>query len=167
MGAMNPVDIAIAAVCLWFAVAGILHGLVRQLFSIAAIVAGHLLGIRFYPAAQKHLNLTFAYSEVAGYAAIFLAVLIAVRLIGGLVEGRVRGSKLSGVDRTTGMAVGLLKGAILSVIAVFLLVVVLPKDARILKESKAAPAAIAAGRWMAGVFPQKIAEPFREKAPSR
>jgi hypothetical protein len=50
---------------------------------------------------------------------------------------------------------------------VFLLVVVLPKDSRVLKESKAAPAAIAAGRWLAGVFPQKIAEPFREKASSR
>jgi membrane protein required for colicin V production len=167
MGAMNPVDIALAVLCLWFAVAGILHGLVRQLFSIGGIVAGHLLGIRFYPLAQKYLGLTFPYSEAAGYVVIFLAVLIAVRLIGGLVEGRVRGSKLSGVDRLAGMAVGLAKGVLLSVIAVFLLVVVLPKDSRVLKESKAAPAAIAAGRWLAGVFPQKIAEPFREKAPSR
>jgi membrane protein required for colicin V production len=167
MGAMNPVDIGIGVLCLWFAVAGIVYGLVRQLFSVGAIVAGHLLGIRFYPAAQKHLNLSFAYSEAAGYAVIFLAVLIVVRLIGGLVEGRVRGSKLSGVDRLAGMVVGLMKGAILSVIAVFLLVVVLPKDARVLRESKAAPTAIAAGRWLAGVFPQKIAEPFREKAPSR
>jgi membrane protein required for colicin V production len=164
---MNPVDVAVAALCLWFAVAGIVHGLVRQLFSIGGIVAGHLLGIRFYPLAQKHLGLSFPYSEAAGYAVIFLAVLIAVRLIGGLVEGRVRGSKLSGVDRLAGMAVGLLKGALLSVLAVFLLVVALPKDARILRESKAAPTAIAAGRWMAGVFPQKIAEPFREKASSR
>ena len=167
MGAMNPVDIALAALCAWFAVAGVLHGLVRQIFSIGGIVAGHLLGIRFYPAAQKAMDLSFPHSEVAGYAAIFLAVCVAVRLIGGLVESRVRGSKLSGMDRAAGLAVGLLKGALLSVLVVFLLVVLLPKDSRVLRESKAAPTAIAAGRWLAAAFPQKIAEPFRNKAPSR
>jgi len=167
MCAMNPVDIALAALCIWFAVAGALHGLVRQLFSIGGIVAGHLLGIRYYPAAQKALQLSFPHSEVAGYAAIFLVTCIVVRLIGGLVEGTVRGSKLSGMDRGAGLVVGLLKGALLSVLAVFLLVVLLPRDSRVLRESKAAPTAIAAGRWLAGVFPQKIAEPFREKAPSR
>jgi len=167
MGAMNPVDVALAALCVWFAVAGLLHGLVRQLFSIGGIVAGHLLGIRYYPAAQKALELSFPHSEVAGYAVIFLAVLVAVRLIGGLVEGKVRGSALSGMDRAAGMAAGLLKGALLSVLLVFLLVVLLPRDSRVLRESKAAPTAIAAGKWLAGVFPQKIAEPFREKAHSR
>jgi membrane protein required for colicin V production len=167
MGEMNPVDVALAAICLWFAVAGILHGLVRQLFSIGGILAGHLLGIRYYPLAQKKLDLSFPHSEVAAYAAVFLAVCIAVRLIGALVEGRVRGSKLSGVDRLAGMAAGLLKGALLSVLVVFLLVVLLPRDARVLRGSKAVPTAIAAGRWMAGVFPEKIAQPFREKAPSR
>lgn len=167
MGAMNPVDVSLAALCAWFAVTGALHGLVRQLFSIGGIMAGHLLGIRYYPLAQKHLELSFPHSEVAGYAAIFLAVLLVVRLIGILVEGRVRGSKLSGVDRLAGLAAGLLKGALLSVLVVFLLVVLLPRDSRVLRGSKAAPTAIAAGRWLAGVFPEKIAEPFREKAPSR
>jgi len=167
MGAMNPVDVALAALCVWFAVAGALHGLVRQLFSIGGILAGHLLGIRYYPAAQKALELSFPHSEVVGYAVIFLVVCLAVRLIGGLVEGKVRGSKLSGMDRAAGMAAGLLKGALLSVLAVFLLVVLLPRDSRVLRGSKAAPTAIAAGRWLAGVFPEKIAEPFLEKAPSR
>jgi membrane protein required for colicin V production len=167
MGAMNPVDVALAALCAWFAVAGLLHGLVRQLFSIGGILAGHLLGIRYYPAAQKALELSFPHAEVVGYAVVFLAVCLVVRLIGGLVEGKVRGSKLSGMDRGAGLAVGLAKGALLSVLLVFLLVVLLPRDSRLLRESKAAPTAIAAGRWLAGVFPQKIADPFREKAPSR
>jgi membrane protein required for colicin V production len=164
---MNPVDVGLAALCVWFAVAGVLHGLVRQLFSIGGILAGHLLGIRYYPAAQKALELSFPHSEVVGYAVIFLVVCLAVRLIGVLVEGKVRGSKLSGMDRAAGMAAGLLKGALLSVLAVFLLVVLLPRDSRVLRGSKAAPTAIAVGRWLAGVFPDKIAEPFREKAPSR
>ena len=167
MGAMNPVDVALAAICLWFAIAGILHGLVRQLFALGGILAGHLLGIRYYPAAQKALELSFPHSEVVGYTVVFLATCLVVRLIGGLVEGKVRGSKLSGMDRAAGMAAGLLKGVLLSVLAVFLLVVLLPRDSRVIRGSKVAPTAIAAGRWLAGVFPEKIAEPFREKAPAR
>jgi membrane protein required for colicin V production len=167
MCAMNPVDVALAALCLWFAVSGLLHGLVRQLFSIGGILAGHLLGIRYYAAAQKTLDLTFPYSEVAGYAVVFLAAYLLVRLIGGLVEGKVRGSELSVFDRMAGMAAGLLKGALLSVLVVFLLVGMLPRNSRVLRESKAAPTAITAGRWVAGAFPGKFAEPFREKSPSR
>jgi len=95
--------------------------------------------------------------------AVFLAVYLAVRLIGALIEGRVRNSKLSGADRLAGMAAGLLKGVLLSILLVFLLVVLLPRDARVLRESKAAPTAIVAGRWLAAAFPERIAESFREK----
>jgi membrane protein required for colicin V production len=164
---MNPVDVAVSVLCLAFAVSGLLHGLVRQLFSIGGVVAGHLLGIRYYAFAQKSLRLSFQYSEAVGYIVVFLAVWVAVRILGALVEGKVRGSKLSGMDRVAGLAAGLLKGGLVSVLLVFLLVVLLPKDARALRESKAAPYAIAGGRWLAGVFPAQIAEPFREKAPAR
>jgi membrane protein required for colicin V production len=164
---MNPVDVAVAVIALWFGLSGLLHGMVRQLFSLGGIVAGHLLGIRYYPLAQKYLKLSFQYSEAAGYLAVFLVVWVAVRLIGALVEGKVRGSKLSGMDRMAGLLVGLAKAALVSVLLVFLLVVLLPRDSRVLRESRAAPHAIAAGRWISGAFPGKIADPFLEKAPSR
>jgi len=167
MGGVNAVDVAIAGLCLVFAVSGLFQGLVRQLFSIVGIVAGHLLGIRYYAFAQKTLKLSFQYSEAAGYLVVFLVAWLAVRLVGGLVEGKVRGSKLSGTDRAAGVAAGMLKGALLSVLLVFLLVVLLPRDSRVLRESKAAPHAITAGRWLAGVFPGQIADPFREKASAR
>jgi len=164
---MNLVDVAVAILFIWFAVSGLLHGLVRQIFSLGGIAAGHVLGIRYYPFAQKTLKLSFPYSEVAAYLVIFLVAWLTVRLIGALVEGKVRGSKLSGADRAAGMIAGLAKAALLSVLLVFLLVAFLPKDSRVLKESKAAPYGIAGGRYLAKVFPQKLAEPFREKAPAK
>ena len=45
----------------------------------------------------------------------------------------------------------------------FLLVILLPRDARLLRESKAAPTAVAAGKRLAAVFPDRFAEAFREK----
>jgi len=161
---MNLLDLLLGALIVWFAVSGIVRGLVRQLFSLAGLVAGHLLGTRYYAFAQGKLGLSFQYAEVVGYAVVFLAAYLAIRLIGGLIEGRVRTSKLSGTDRLMGMAAGLLKGALLSILIVFLLVILLPRDARVLRESKGAPMAVAAGKRLAAIFPERFAESFFEKA---
>jgi len=163
---MNLLDLVLAVLIAWFAVSGIVQGLVRQLFSLGGLVAGHLLGIRYFAFAQEKLGLSFQYAEVVGYAVVFLAAYLMVRLIGGLIENRVRESKLSGADRVTGMAAGLVKGALFSILIVFLLVILLPRDARLLRESKAAPTAIAAGKRLAAAFPDRFAESFREKVRS-
>ena len=160
---MNLLDILLAVLIAWFAVSGIVRGLVRQLFSLGGMVAGHLAGIRYYAFAQGALGLSFQYAEAIGYAVVFLAVYLLVRLIGGLIEGQVRKSKLSGSDRLAGMAAGFVKGALLSILIVFLLVIVLPRDARLLRESKAAPTAVAAGKRLAALFPERLAVSFREK----
>ena len=163
---MNLLDLILAVLFVWFAISGIARGLVLQLFSLGALVAGHLAGVRWYGFAQAKLGLTFQHAEVVGYAVVFLAAYLAVRLIGGLIEGRVRKSKLSGVDRLAGMAAGLLKGALFSILIVFLLVILLPRDSRLLGESKAAPTAMAAGKRLAAAFPDRFAESFREKVRS-
>ena len=160
---MNLLDLILAVLIAWFAVSGIARGFVRQLFALVGLVAGHLSGIRFYVFAQAKLGLSFQYAEVVAYAVVFLAAYLAVQLIGVLIEGRVRDSKLSGSDRLGGMVVGLVKGALLSILIVFLLVILLPRDARVLRESKAAPTAVAAGKRLAAAFPERFAESFREK----
>jgi membrane protein required for colicin V production len=161
---MNIVDIVLAVLCLWFAVSGIARGLVRQLFSIAGLVAGHLAGIRFYAPAASMLKLSFHHNDVVGYLVVFAVVYVAFRLLGALIEGRIRGSTLSGTDRAAGLVAGLAKGALVSILVVFLLVILLPDDSRALRQSKAAPYAISAGYWLAEVFPDRIGQPFREKA---
>jgi len=163
---MNLLDLILAVLFAWFAISGIARGLVRQLFSLGGMIAGHLAGVRWCGLAQAKLGLSFQYAEVVGYAVVFLAVYLAVRLIGGLIEGRVRKSKLSGTDRIAGMAAGLVKGALFSILIVFLLVILLPRDARLLRESKAAPTAMAAGYRLAAAFPDRFAESFREKVRS-
>jgi membrane protein required for colicin V production len=163
---MNLLDLVLAVLIAWFAVSGIVQGLVQQLFSLGGLVAGHLLGIRYFAFAQGKLGLSFQYAEVVGYAVVFLAAYLGIRLIGGLIENRVRESKLSGTDRLAGMAAGLVKGALFSILIVFLLVILLPRDTRLLRESKAAPTAIAAGKRLAAAFPDRFAESFREKVRS-
>ena len=56
---MNLLDLLLAVLIVWFAVSGIARGLVRQLFSLGGVVAGHLLGIRYYGFAQAKLCLLY------------------------------------------------------------------------------------------------------------
>lgn len=160
---MNPIDIAVAALCALFGVFGILRGLIRQVISLGGLVAGHLAGVRYYEAAVSWLNLSFPYSKVVGYAVVFLAVYLLFLLVGSFIEGKVHASKLSFMDRIAGLAVGVAKGALLSVLLVFLLVIFLPKDSEALRTSKAAPVCISAGHMLAEAFPDRFADTFREK----
>lgn len=160
---MNLLDAVIAVLCAAFLLMGVVHGLVRQAVSLGGLVFAHLAGARYHPAAVRALDLDFRYGAEVGYLCVFAAVYLAVRLAGIPVERWVRSSKLSGTDRLAGGAAGLLKGALLSVLLVFFLVIFLPRDAAVLRESKAAPHAIAAAGWLGRAFPERIGAAFRAK----
>jgi membrane protein required for colicin V production len=160
---VNLLDFAIIALCLGFALYGIVQGVVRQLFSWGGILLGHVAGVQYFETAQKRLSLNFPHGEIVAYLLIFLGVYLAFRLVGLLIERLVRGSELSGADRAAGMLAGLVKGALLSILLVFVLVVLLPRDTGLLRESTLAPRAMVAATWVAKVFPQKIRDAFREK----
>ena len=160
---MNLLDIVIAVLCLGFAVYGILQGVVRQLFSWTGLLLGHVAGVKFFETVQVRLRLDFPHSDIVAYLLIFLAVYLAVRLVGLLVERLVRGSELSGTDRIAGMLAGFGKGVLLSVLLVFVLVILLPRNASFLRESKLAPKAMVAARWIQKVFPERIRHAFQEK----
>jgi len=160
---VNLLDIVIAVLCLGLAAYGIFQGIVRQLISVGGLLLGHVAGVKFYAIAQERLRLDFSHGDIVAYLLTFLAVYLAVRLGGLLVERWVRGSALSGTDRFAGMLAGFGKGVLLSVLLVFVLVILLPRNASLLRESKLAPKAMVAARWMQKVFPERIRDAFREK----
>ncbi|MGB3400217.1 MAG: CvpA family protein [Candidatus Deferrimicrobiaceae bacterium] len=160
---MNLLDIVIIALCLGFALYGIVQGVVRQLFSWGGIILGHVAGVKYYETAQQRLNLDFPHGEIVAYLLTFLGIYLAFRLVGLLIERWVRGSELSGTDRAAGMLAGFVKGALLSVLLVFVLAIMLPRDTGLLRKSKLAPKAMVAATWVAKIFPEKIRDAFREK----
>lgn len=160
---MNLLDLVILLLCLGLGMLGLVRGLVRQASVWVGIVLGHMAGIRYFGPARRFLGLSFSHADVVAYMALFAAVYIAVRILGLLAERWVRASKLSGTDRAAGMLSGTLAGALLSILLVFLLVILLPRDAGVLRQSRLAPKALVAARWLQEAFPPGIAESFREK----
>lgn len=160
---MNALDIGILALCAVLGMLGLLQGFVRQAASWAGLILGLVAGWRYGEAARKFLQFDFTGGAIAAYLLVLLAVYICVRLIGLLVERWVRGTKLSGTDRFLGMLAGLAKGVLVSILLVFFLTLLLPRDASLLKGSKLSPRLMVAARWMESAFPERIREPFREK----
>src|SRR5512134_2602138 len=160
---MNPLDIGILALCGVLALFGLLHGFIRQVSSWVGLILGLVAGWKYGAEAQKLLHFDFPGGAIAAYLVTLVVVYVAVRLIGLLLEHWVRGGKLSGADRFLGLLAGLAKGALLSVLLVFFLVLLLPRDASLLKDSKLSPHLMVAARWMEDAFPEKIRERFRAK----
>jgi membrane protein required for colicin V production len=163
---VNLLDVVIVALCIGFAVYGIVQGVVRQLFSWGGLILGHFFGVKFYPTVQEQLRLDFPHADIVAYLLTFVGVYLVIRLVGLLVERWVRGSELSGTDRFAGMLAGFVKGALLTVLLVFILVILLPRGTSLLRESKLAPRTMVPVMWMQKVFPEKIRRAFREKVGS-
>jgi membrane protein required for colicin V production len=160
---MNALDIGILALCAVLGLLGLLQGIIRQAASWAGLSLGLVAGWWYGEAARKLLQFDFKGGAVAAYLLVLLAVYIGVRLIGLLVERWIRGTKLSGTDRFLGMLAGLAKGVLVSILLVFFLILLLPRDAPLLKGSKLSPRLMVAARWMESAFPERIREKFREK----
>lgn len=159
----NVLDIVLFVLLLWFAITGLLRGFIRQAFGLGGVVAGHLLGIIFYEPARKLMGLTFPYAEAVGYVAVFVASYLLVRLLGMVVEGWIRKSKLSGPDRLGGFLLGSLKWAVLATLAVFMLVALLPPGHLLIQRSFLAPHLLKAAEVAERLFPEKLGASFRDK----
>jgi len=82
---MNYLDIIILIPVLWFGYKGFAHGLIRELASLAALILGIYAAFSFTDFVEKWINNPNIPKE-AFFAVTFLIVLIAVYLIGRLVE---------------------------------------------------------------------------------
>ena len=160
---MNIIDISVICLLVFFGILGVLRGLIRQLFSFGGLIAGHLAGIKCCKFAVSTLNLQFKYAELAGYLVILAVVYIVFVVSGWFIVKKIRNNRLSVVDRVFGLLAGLVKGGVLAVLLVFVLVILLPKDALVLRKSIAAPQAIVAGKWLAKGFPAQISDSFTKK----
>jgi membrane protein required for colicin V production len=115
---MSAFDIIVVLVLVLTIVRGLMRGMVDTLFSLAAWVLAFLLGkwgallvAPMLPIAIENPAMRY----FAGFAVIFLVVLIGVLLLGHALTLLVRAVGLGGADRVMGGALGLAKGLLILV----------------------------------------------------
>ena len=137
--AYNAIDLFIMGTLLVTLILGIWKGFVRSLTALASLVAGVVLAIKYYPAAQAYLNkistLDPQISMILAMVIIFIAVQIVFVVIRKILEALIDLTRLSWLDRIFGAAMGIAAGMLVVAAAVQAMLIGIP-DWPLVKTSK-------------------------------
>lgn len=110
---MSVVDITLICILLIGAIGGYREGFLMELFSFVAIVLGVIGGFKLMGYAMVLLDARFDLNEsllpYIAFAVVFIAILVAVRLLGKLIKVTIDKTFLGRVDQAAGAGLGLLK----------------------------------------------------------
>lgn len=107
---MNTLDIIIALPLIYFIFRGWKKGLVVEIATLAGIIAGAYAALHFSKWVAGVLGLDGDNSVLIAFFVTFVGVLVLAFLIGKAIEGVLKMSKLSFVNRLAGALVGMAKG---------------------------------------------------------
>jgi len=120
---MNAIDWALTAVFTVSVLIGLLRGFMREVISLAGWIAGIWLAIRF----AADVGAVFPFAEEwplaqTAIAAVLIVVIcvFAAALAGWLLRELIKAARLSAADRTLGGLFGLVRGALIIGLLVFL-----------------------------------------------
>jgi membrane protein required for colicin V production len=121
---MNWADYTILAVLGLSVLMGLWRGFIGEMLALACWVCAFWVAWLFGPALADRFSASISTPSVRvllAYAVCFVAVLMAGAIVAFLMRKLIEGSGLSGTDRLLGMVFGLVRGAALVVLVVFLL----------------------------------------------
>lgn len=122
---MSPVDIALLCLILFGAFRGYRAGFLMELFSFAAIILGVIGGFKLMGYAivllDEELDLDKSVLPYVAFAAVFIAILIGVNLLGKLIKMTIDKTFLGQVDQAAGAGLGLLKAVFLLSVSLWIL----------------------------------------------
>ncbi len=122
---MNVIDIVLGVFIIVLAIRGLIRGLIKEIFGLAALIGGVVLsdmfGKQFGNVIYHHLTVSPFVAYVSSFFIIFIVVYLGFLLIGYVLSNIIKAIQLGWLDRTFGFAFGALKAFLL--IAVFVFVV--------------------------------------------
>lgn len=132
------------------------RGFVREIISLIGLVAAFLIASRLSGQTGEMLgewitNPTAA--DIAGFALVFVGVMIVVALIGAIIRRLVDMAALTATDRTLGIFFGAARGMLLIALCFLVYTSYTKPDAPWLQQSKLSPYAIELGDMLGGMIP--------------
>lgn len=135
-------DLVILCAMTFLVVRGLLRGFVRETASLAGVVLGILFANWFQPRMTDYLRSYLpnaAFLPLLSFAGIFACVLILCNLMGYVLKFLFEKAFLGWLDRILGVGLALLKGVILTYLAIVLLTFFLPAKTPLIARSRLAP----------------------------
>lgn len=141
---MNWLDITIAAIIALFTLAGFARGLVSQIFSIAALLGGLVIGFIFYDVLgdvfiRERLVENESVANVGGFIVLAFAAYVIIQTAGWITTRLIGTLHLSWLNRICGGAVGAVMGAVTAFLLSSCLSLFYPQNDPIFKRSALLP----------------------------
>jgi membrane protein required for colicin V production len=165
LSAWTPLDYLFVLLILTSTGFAVFKGLVRELISLIALVAGFFLAAWFYPVISSRLS-DFARNQTVadfmGFLAIFLSCLILGAVTAFIVKRLVKMASLEWMDYLLGAVFGLLRGCAVASIIVLALIA-FPVREGLVERSLFAPYLLAGARAAVWMVPQEMKNKFNEQ----
>jgi len=123
---MQVIDIIFIALIGLLFIHGFFKGLVAAIFSWACLILGVWAAVLLFPAGGLFIRERFMADvrivpELLAFVAIFLLIVICVKLLERIFRTVIEGARLGAVNKILGAAFGLIEGFALSMIIIFVL----------------------------------------------
>jgi len=163
MGTWNWLDWTLVAVLFLSALTAFAKGFIRELISMAALVAGLVIATLEYERASVWFDdLTRSHQTAQGlsFLALFLGTLLVGAVVSALAGKMIRTAGLQRIDRLLGAGFGLVRGAAMDCILLLALVTFgIKPDA--VKQSALAPYVTTGADTLAEAMPTPLRTQFR------
>jgi membrane protein required for colicin V production len=163
---MNPLDLVIIAVMVFFIVRGIFRGFFREIGSLAGVILGIWLAVHYQPQMTSYLKAyapTLKYLPLISFGLIFVIVLVLCNLAGLALKMMMKRLLFGWADRGLGVTLAILKGIVLTYLAIVLLTVFMPSKAPLMAKSKLAPLIISSYQSMVSLTSPGSYEKWKQK----
>lgn len=114
---MNLIDIIILSVLCFFAIKGMVRGLVNEASSLAGLLVGGWLAYKFHPLLavpiKSALHLPAHIASFFAFIIILLTIGICAHIIGNIITAALRLVMLGSLNRLGGLLIGIAEGALL------------------------------------------------------
>lgn len=163
---MNSFDLAMLFIMTVTITISTFRGGVRELFSLAAVILGFVIASHYYQATSDSFLRLTSYPHVnntISFIAIFIFAAVLISFIGGRISGMVKKSGLNFMDHILGTTIGALKGILICALVTYVLMVFLPADSGVLKESKTLPYLSQATNLISPIGTQAFRDEYKKK----
>jgi membrane protein required for colicin V production len=154
---MNVLDISIVAFMVFLIIRGVMRGFFREMASLVGVVGGIWLGIVYQPKVEAYLEAyfsTISFLPLLAFGIIFIAVLCSCNLLGWLLKMVVNKLFFGWADRFLGVGLAVVKGVIITYLAIVLITFAVPSQTSLISQSKLAPVIVASYQAVTGmIFP--------------
>lgn len=174
---MTWVDGVLLLVMVLSAILAFLRGFVREALGIGAWIGAAFAAFAFRGLVRPFMEQLVREPWIAdglAVAAIFLVVLIVLKLVIHVLAGKVQASPLGGVDRSLGALFGLARGFVIAILAYVLAGLLEPDTGQWpepVREARSLPHVADGARWVVGLLPQeyrpRVAAPPERRVPTQ